>query len=343
MQKNKWLFTIDPLDPRLVLAKPKHSVKESVVRALEEKGNLVITRKRDGYRTLVSISKGQVRCYTRGMRETTAHFPRIAEAIKKLDLPNDGVLLDGELLVSYNGFDDISALTSIVKSDPQTAHKLQKQHPVSYIILNIVMLDHRLLIDLSFNERLNFVQLLFAGNKHFLLPLAHNAPVLPIEKLWHEFEASKQRVRREGWEGLVLYDRTKPTEIRLDGNIASPPRPSGCWKWKPLKEDDFIVRKWVYGTKGKAHERRMGKLFLSQIDSYTGKEVPCGEVGIGFTDEMREFLADNTKYPFVAQVAFEKRFPSNALRNPRFMRIREDKRSAECLLRREEEKDDQKN
>lgn len=336
MQKNRHLFTLDPLDSRLVLAKPKHSIKESAVKALEEKGNLVITRKRDGYRMLMSISKGQVRCYTRGMCETTAHVPRIAEAIKKLDLPSDGVLLDGELLVSRDDADDIALLTSIVKSDRETAHQLQKQHPVSYIILNIIMLDHQLLIDRPFNERLNFVQMLFTGNKHFPLPLIHNAPVLPIEQLWCDFEASKQRVHREKWEGLVLYDRTKPTEIRLDGNIASPPRPNGCWKWKPLKEDDFIVRRWVYGTKGKAHERRMGKLFLSQIDPRTGKEVSCGEVGGGFTVAMREFFAHEAKYPLVIQVEFDKKFPSNALRNPRFRRTRHDKTPEECVLERED-------
>ncbi|MBI2056191.1 MAG: hypothetical protein HYT37_02330 [Candidatus Sungbacteria bacterium] len=326
-------FTLHPLDKKLVLAKPKHSVKASVVKKLEEEGKLVITRKRDGYRMLVGIADGNIRFFTRGISETTAHFPQLAEEIKKLDLPSDGVLLDGELVVHKDGKDDISTLTSIVKSTPGEARKLQEKHLLTYIILNVVMWERVLLTHLPFNERLNYINFLFIGNQNFPFPLPADQQILPIETLWYDLATAQQHVREQKWEGLVLYDRTKPTEIRLDGNIMNPPRPNGCWKWKPAKEDDFIVRRWAYGTKGKAHEHRMGKLFLSQINPKTGKEVPCGELGGGFKVYEREFFAKEVKYPLVVQVRFEKMFPSNALRNPVFVRIRWDKTPAECILR----------
>ena len=42
----------------------------------------------------------------------------------------------------------------------------------------------------------------------------------------------------EGWEGLVLYDSSYRLTWRQG---KTEPRPAGCYKLKPVNEDDFIV------------------------------------------------------------------------------------------------------
>ena len=153
--------------------------------------------------------------------------------------------------------------------------------------------------------------------------------VSPVEVIAGSFKKAMSLVKEKKWEGLVLYDKTKPTAFGLDGKTGNPIRPDGCWKRKLMKEDDFIVRTWQKGT-GR-NKNRVGKLFLLQIDQRTGKEVPCGEVG-NLKDDMREYLAKEARYPLVIQASFELRFSSGALRNAQYIRIRDDKRPEECVV-----------
>ncbi|MEK7802183.1 MAG: hypothetical protein AAB276_06995, partial [Pseudomonadota bacterium] len=138
-----------------------------------------------------------------------------------------------------------------------------------------------------------------------------------------------------------IYDTNGKSAYRLDGNDDNPPRPVGCWKRKPIREEDFIAYGWVRGTKGKRHENRMGKLLLAQVDKKTGEQIVCGEVGIGFSDKQRDEYANDKLYPCVAEVHYERRFPPRkiskgrvqcALCNPRFGRLRDDKKPNGCIL-----------
>lgn len=319
-------FSIDPLDPKFVPPKPKNSVLESKVFALEKKGDLIITRKRDGYRHLVAITKKGVRIYTRGIEDVTARYPHIVEELKGANFSSD-VLIDGEMVVDDKGKDRFEALAKIAKSKPEAAVALQqRQLKTHFMVFDVVVWKDEVALSCPYVERLKIV----SDNFHF--DFVGNISSVPV--LSCSFVEAKKLVKRSGWEGLVLYDRTKSSTFRLDGKIEQPPRPEGCWKWKPLTEDDFFVERWEKGS-GK-NKNCMGKLYLLQIDSKTGKKVPCGEVGIGFSDEERGALADNTKYPLVVQVAYERRFASGALRFPRFLRIRDDKKPEECILPLEE-------
>ena len=140
------------------------------------------------------------------------------------------------------------------------------------------------------------------------------------------FEAAQKVVEKEQWEGLVLYDTEGCSDFRLDGKVS---RPQVCWKRKPVKEDDFIVRRWIPRPNNHSMVR---EFVLSQIDPETGKEIDCGKCGTGLKNKERAELANDALYPLVVEVRFFERFPSGKLQSPVFVRVRDDKKPDECLF-----------
>ncbi len=132
-------------------------------------------------------------------------------------------------------------------------------------------------------------------------------------------------IKKQGWEGLVLWDKTQGSTYSLEGKTL---RPLSCFKRKLVQEDDFIVRDW---ESSKNDSARMAKLYLSQIDPNTRQEFSCGACGGGFTNQWRKELANDKLYPFVAEIKFFKRFSSGALFSSKFFRIRTDKKIKECI------------
>jgi ATP-dependent DNA ligase len=316
---NKVPFSLYPLDPRFVPAKPIQEAPLSKVRALEAAGKLTITRKRDGYCHLVSRATSNVGIYTRGIEDTTARYPHIVEAVRALETKN--TLLATEILFDRDGADDFAAFARIAKSNPDRAYRLQDQDGwASCMVFDIIARNGRMMTCEPFSNRLDALQDLFRYDFEglFLAPIIDGS-----------FDYAQQEVARLHWEGLVLYDNDAPTAYRCDGKTDQPVRPEGIWKWKPICEDDFFVERFECGEGKRASW--MKELHLCQLDPWTGKKVDCGKVGTGFSNAERQELA-KARYPLVVQVAFEKRFESGKLRSPRFLRLRDDKRPEECVL-----------
>jgi len=190
------------------------------------------------------------------------------------------------------------------------------------VLLNIVAYRGMLLVEEPFSNRFAEVLELFERYDG----LSEYAE--PLELLRMSFALASKVVDAKNWEGLVLYDMTKGTAYRLDGGHDNPPRPVGCWKWKPKREEDFVATHFVYGKA--RNKSRMGKMYISQKDRITGTLFSCGEVGVGFSDKQREYFADASMYPLVVEVQYERRFASKALRFPVFLRERSDKTVNEC-------------
>lgn len=313
-------FSLDPLDPKFVASKPRQELDEERALQLEREGNLIITRKRDGYGHLTAITKNRIRIYTAGINDVTDHYPHIVEEIRKMQFPDD-TLLRNEIFVSPKDTDDFSLFASIAKSSAEKAIEIQNTMPASCMIFDIIVLEGKIFTGKAFKERLRFINAHFPEDDDDLkLKFVIPVEVLPIPLLVAQKDASLHK-----YEGIVGYDANGTTEYRLDGG--DPPRPKVCWKWKPLKEDDFIVREKIFVKEGS--KKRFKEVELTQIDAKTGEEFYCGKLG-SFTKEMKEFLA-KAKLPIVMQVQFMSRHASRKLREPRFMRLRDDKKPKECI------------
>lgn len=312
------LFQLDPLPKDFVLAKPvqQDAYDESVIYELEAKGNLIITRKRDGWKLFAVKTNGKVKMYTDGMNEVDERLDHIKKELKRL-MPDNSMVV-GEGIVDINGNDDLGKISSIFQSNTVKALETQEETGmVKFMVFDFIIDNNQCLylLDIPYHRRLARINSLL---------IDRNAFVLPPQILNMKYDEAKKLVLKKGWEGLVLYDRNFVSSFRLDGK--NPARPKGCYKWKLIFEDDFIVREWLPSEKD---PKRLKEVVLLQIDPKTKKEFYCGKVG-AFTNKMREELK-KSKYPIVMQVAFEGRYKSGKIRNARFMRVRSDKKVKDCV------------
>ncbi len=302
-----------------VLAKPiaQESYDEAVIYELERKGRLLITRKRDGWKMFAVVgSNNKVRLFTDGLNEIDSRFDHIKKELERIKLfPN--TILVGEAIVDLEGSDDLGKIISIFHSNTERSIQLQKANGMA-----MFMIFGRIWPELEGNEpsyliaRRAMLAELFSLHEPLIF-------VFPVLKLDISFDQAKKMVVEKGWEGLVLYDKDYVLTYRTDGK--APKRPEGCYKWKPILEDDFIVREWITRPDGTVKE-----LVLLQIDSSANHEFECGKLG-SFNGTIRKELAE-MKYPIVVQVAFEARYPkSGKVRNARFLRVRGDKPVKQCV------------
>lgn len=311
-----------PLPKGFVLGKPikPENYDPQVLLELEQNGRLVITRKRDGYKLYAVIDqRGKVEIYTAKMNRVDARLDHLCHEIKALKLPS-GTLLVGEGLMDVNGHDDFGLTVAVFKSSLEKSLEFQKNKGLlNYMIFDIIALEGRV-VEVGYLERLICLQFWRLSLQSLKLRYLSVVPVLTSTLV-----EAQERVHHEGWEGLVLYDSDFVNVFRLDGK--DPHRPSGCYKWKPIREDDFIVRRWIPHPD---HPDRLKELVLLQIDPETRGEFECGKLGT-FDNKTRGQLRRAT-YPLVVQVAFEVRFPkSGKIRHARFMRVRNDKPLGECV------------
>lgn len=312
-------FQLDPLPKGFVLAKPvqQDAYDESIIYGLEAKGELIITRKRDGWKLFAVKTNGLVKIYTDGLNEVDARLDNIKEELEKI--MSDNSMVVGEGVVDTDGKDDLGKISSIFHSSTKRALEIQNFGVglVKFMIFDIVIENGRCLylFSIPYQDRLKSIRRMIGNNNHLLMP---------PQVLEMKYDEAKKLVLERGWEGLVLYDKNFVSSFRLDGK--NPARPKGCYKWKPIFEDDFIVREWIPSEKD---PKRLKEVVLLQIDPKTKKEFYCGKVG-AFTNKKREELRES-KYPLVMQVAFEARYESGKVRNARFMRVRSDKKVKDCV------------
>ena len=323
--KSPQKFSFDPLPKGFVTNKPldQEAYNESIIYELERENKLLISRKRNGWKLYIVSHGDKIKIYTVGLHRVEYRLPPLVEEYEKLRLPSS-TLLVAEAHIEKNGIDQLGLIQSVlnVKSDPKKSIESQEK--------------------LGFAKTMIFGALFFNNKDLSVLPYSNQYDVIkntndrninlkyifPIEMLDCSYDKAKEMVLEKEWEGLVLYDKDYRFAYSVRGS-KRPQRPKGCYKKKPETEGDFIVREIIFSD---IHKKRVKEVVLNQIDPVTGEEFQCGKFG-KFTDLVRENLKrEEADLPLVMQVTYESRFPSGKLVNAKkFVRLRYDKRSEECL------------
>lgn len=313
-----------PMD--FMLAKPLDSASD-----LPDPENWIIEDKYDGIRSQVHFADGRVLIYTRGMDEVTHAFPEIEAAMSKV---TGSAVLDGEVLAWRD--DRALAFTVLQQrlARKRVTREMQESIPIAFMAYDILFRDGRMLLDRPIEERRAILEQALGGHPYPIL-ISHQLAAATTADIDHLFEDARLR----GNEGLVLKRR---------GSVYEPGRRSGTW-WKlkrPYATLDVVVTAAEQG-----HGKRATVLSDYTFAVRSGDRfLNVGKAYSGLTDvEIREltriFRASTTERfgrvllvrpEIVLEVAFDgiQKSPRHksgfALRFPRIVRWRKDKKPEEC-------------
>ena len=339
-----------------MLASPMQSAEE----ALSYFEKAVVEDKYDGVRAQAHCSNGNVRIFSRTRDDITESFPELAYTLAVI--PQDAIL-DGEIVAwsqLSEGADPgraqpFSALQKRL-GRKQVSDKMIEEVPVAYLVFDLLYRDGELLIDNPLHERAARLDALLAVPRASRAPTStqtqftfnHEQPLMSSQlirapafqahssaELDQLFEAAQAR----GNEGLMIKDAESPYTPGRRGK-----------SWLKLKRElatlDVVVTAVEYG-----HGKRIGVLSDYTFAVRDGDRlVNIGKAYSGLTDaeitEMTKWFLDHTvenqgftlvvEPKIVIEVAFNNMMRSDrhnsgfALRFPRIVRLRPDKRPEEA-------------
>jgi bifunctional non-homologous end joining protein LigD len=286
--------------------------------------------KLDGYRAIGGTIERKASLVYRGGGDAAETFPEISRALSALPFTN--LVLDGEIVIpdekgraSFQRLQRRGQLHG--KADRMRA---AAENPATYYVFDVLGLEDLDVRPLALKHRKQLLQRI----------VPKSGPLRLVEGLPERGEDLFGAAVELGFEGIVGKD------------LESPYRAGRSERWLKVRADrtdDFVV---VGYTVPKETRVGFGALHLG---SYVeGRLVYAGRVGSGFTETllvgMKSVLESTTlKKPevggtvpagpehrwtqprLVCEVRFKERTEEGLLRQPVFLRLRDDKRPEECV------------
>ncbi len=279
--------------------------------------------KYDGYRCLIAIADGIVRCFTRNGHDWTDRFSSLIPSA--LALPVESALIDGEVVVlDEAGHASFAALQQALKTKAQLTF-------FAFDLLHINGEDTRSLAQLERKARL----------EEIVGTYGEQGAIYYSQHVQGEGEAVFKSLCDRGFEGVVSK--------RADAPYRSG-RTRSWLKVKCDKRQEFVIGGWT------PSDRRAGFKSLL-LGYYRGRDlVFAGRVGTGFDAERLDTLSTRLKplqrktSPFlsvpaaivrtarwvtpklVAEIAYTEFTDDSILRHPSFIALREDRHPRSVVL-----------
>src|SRR2546422_749349 len=286
--------------------------------------------KLDGYRVRAGRDRGETRLLTRKGNDIAAAFPELAHALAAL--PFEGFILDAELVVPDEaGRPSFQRLQNHAKvSRALEVRRAAVESPAVLYAFDLLAFEGYDLRPLPLERRKALLEQIVPG-------------VGPIKYLPHfqkDGEALYEQVVKMGLEGIVAK--------KADASYRAGRSPNWL-KIRADRTDDFVV---VGFTRPKGSRSGFGALDLGAYQD--GKMVYAGRVGSGFTDaqlkdvsatlerSIRPTPAFSGPVPqdaghtwvepaLIAEVRYKEWTDEGLLRQPVFVRFRDDKKPEECV------------
>jgi bifunctional non-homologous end joining protein LigD len=288
----------------------------------------VFELKYDGYRLFAEKRAGEVKLYSRAGNDFTSTFPEIAEIVAAL--PFQQIIIDAEVVVlDARGLPSFSLL--------QKRGRLTRRTDVARAALELPASIYA--FDLLAFEGLDLRALPLVERKTALRALLPVSGAMRYSEHFEEQgEALFDEAERMGLEGIIGKRAASPYVSK---------RSTDWIKVNAAKSDDFVVVGYLPPKQG---GKGFGALLLAQhVD---GVLTYAGRAGSGFA--ARDFVAlepvlaakPRAEPPPkaelsrgavwiangpVVQVKFKQRTPDGMLRQPVYLRTRDDKKPEECV------------
>ena len=288
--------------------------------------------KLDGYRVLAARRSGEPRLFTRNGNECAEAFPEVARAVAAL--PFDRLVLDGEVVaLDDHGIPSFQRLQGRARlRRPIDIRHAAVRNPVIYYAFDLLGFEDFDLRPLPLTERKRLLQRV----------LPSLGALRYLEHVEDDGEALYREAERLGLEGVVAKKATAPYKAGR----------SSVWlKIRSRLTGDFVV---VGSTAPKGSRGGFGALHLAEY--VDGTLTYSGRVGTGFTEKQlgevtRSLEHDRRADPpcvgpvpkekgttwveprLVCEVEYTEWTEEGLLRQPVFLRFRDDKGPEECIRR----------
>ena len=280
----------------------------------------------DGYRLITEKEADTVKLWSRAGKNLTATFPELEKAVSAL--PYEHLIIDGEAVVhNEHGLPSFARLAKRGRlTRPVEIRRAASALPASLYVFDLLAFDDYDLRQLALKKRKTLLK--------DVLPSA--GPVRYSDHIEKDGDTVYEHVCAMRLEGVVAK--------RADSTYRSGRSPDWV-KITAQKSDDFVI---VGYTTGKGNAKVLGALHLAQ---HLGSGLRyCGRVGSGFSDDQRGSLdafsplersAAPCEVPsdatgrwlapeLVCEVRYKQRTEAGVLRQPVFLRFRDDKGPKEC-------------
>ncbi len=278
----------------------------------------------DGFRLLAERIGGKVRLVLRRGREATRQFPEIVTALEQV--PGGDFIIDGELVIQDEHGRPIfqRLLTRGTLTGQREIEAGMRANPAVFFGFDLLMDEGSDLRNLPLRQR----------KAKLLARVPKLERVLPVEYIEREGEALLEAVRGQELEGIVAKDLSAPYR---GGRGPS-------WQKIALKHvadfavvgyaDDFnafYLATWdglqfvFAGKVGSGITPKIGEMVRPLFEATTVKHPPCIGDNIPVEAEARWCTPQ-----IVVEVRFKNWPEGLSIREPAFLRFREDKLPTEC-------------
>lgn len=315
-------------------------------------GEAHVQFKLDGFRVQIHKNGDEVRLFSRNLEETTAMLPEIVEGVRK-QVKAKSAIFDSEALAFNPESDEFLPFQETSKRRRKyDVEQMSKKLPLKAFVFDVMYLDGQSLVDFPLRERMEKVAPAIEGEE--VLVEQPGEIVTTVQRLDELFNDALTK----GLEGLVV----KKPGSKYDAGA----RNFNWVKLKrhssgELKDAiDCVILGYVFG-RGKRADFGAGALLVGVYDEEKDEFVTVSKIGTGLTDEewrevhqradkikvenkparvnsilqpsvwilpeiVIEVLADEiTRSPVHTAGKVEKE-PGYALRFPRLIKFREDKK-----------------
>lgn len=307
-----------------------------------DEANYAYELKWDGIRAISFVEDGRARIQSRNLLDLTAQYPELNPVPR--ELRKRRAVFDGEIVaLNAAGVPSFELLQQRMHLTPSKANYIAERVPALYMVFDLLYLDDKNLMELSYAERRELLNGLLQPRNAWQVSSYHVGDGAEL------LSASKTK----GFEGLVAK--------RLDSGYEAGRR-SGAWiKIKNSLRQEAVIGGWLPGEGSRGG--RIGALLVGYYDCLPEearrrgekqKLVYAGKVGTGFTDKTLADLAgrltplrrtdnpfdvDRPKYrtavyvepKLVGEIQFAEWTSGHMMRHPSFKGLRDDKSAGDVV------------
>lgn len=249
----------------------------------------------DGMRVVAEVDD-VVTAQSTNRLEVADRFPELQSLVGHL--AGHRAVLDGELVVLDDlGRPDFSRMQNRMHvSKPDRVAALRRDHPVTFVVFDLLHLDDTPTIDLPYVDR-----------RALLLDLVEPGPhrLVPEHQVGHGEELF-DAAAATGLEGVMAK--------RLDSRYLPGKRSSAWRKVKVRRRQELVIGGWTEGSGGRSGA--LGALLVGVHDPEGGPLRFAGGVGTGFTDDTLALLRAELAALATDECPFDPPPPRAALRTP---------------------------